>query len=116
MNANSSSSRRRLNQSRNPTPKRSQNIYGSTGSSTRRAFLGSNSIQSRYLRERSTKGTARGCYGPEKRRKVASVRNVGACILCRVNRVEVDGMPRLWIFLLLIKRSVQSSEHVRRVR
>jgi hypothetical protein len=116
LNANSSSSRRCLNQTRNPTSKRPQNIYGSTGSPTMRTFFGGNSIQSRYLQERSTKGIVRGCYGPEKRRKVASVRNVGACILCRINKVEVDKMSCLWIFLLLIKRSVQSSEHVRRAR
>jgi hypothetical protein len=116
MNANSSSSQQCLNQTRSPAPKGPENIYGRTTSSKRRCYFGNNNILSRDLVERSTKGTVRGCYGPDKRRKVASVRKAGACILCRVNKVEVDKMLDLWIFLLLIRRSVQSPEHARLVR
>jgi hypothetical protein len=39
--------------------------------------------------EKPSKGKVRRCFPPEKRRKVASVRDSRACILCRVNKSEV---------------------------
>jgi hypothetical protein len=39
--------------------------------------------------EKPSKRRVRQCFGPEKRRKVASVRDSRACILCRVNKSEV---------------------------